>query len=177
MKGSYKDGRMKNIFLFIGCIILSGIQAQAATLNFYSNPRVPQTWFHVALEYKGYFYEADPRLGGHRILISAETERPDMQIEISDSLVNEAALQGQMGRAFDFKFIWDNDKTYCAKLVGVALNIPPQSMNFAGTHYVQYYPQWINRHDPGLSPDQIYDFAMEHALSVRSNGPSEKTAP
>ncbi|HWU44495.1 MAG TPA: hypothetical protein VN132_13685 [Bdellovibrio sp.] len=144
--------------------ILSALPGNAAVVNFYSNPHVPQPLFHVSLEYKGYQYEADPVKGGIRTLVSQVAERPDIRIAISDDLVDEAALQSQLGLAFDFNFIWNNNKTYCAKLVGIALHIPPQPMNFAGTHYVLYHPDWINRHDPGLSPDQIYEFAQKHEM-------------
>ncbi|UXR66060.1 hypothetical protein EZJ49_07335 [Bdellovibrio bacteriovorus] len=156
----------KCLFILISALLFS-VNSFAAVLHFYSNPNVPQPLFHVILEYKGYAYEADTRAGGRRLPIAhLGGNLGHIQIEISDSLVNEQALMSQMGLPFDYKFIWNNNKTYCSKLVGIALNMEPQPMTFAGTHYVQYYPDWIYRNDPGLSPDQVYEFGMQHALRV-----------
>ncbi|MNT03497.1 hypothetical protein D3C72_1380370 [compost metagenome] len=116
----------------------------------------------MTLEYKSFVYEADTRLGGHRIPVHQVYKLGDIRMEIPDSLVNEQALASQMGLPFDFQFVWNNQKTYCSKLVGIALNIEPQPMSFAGTHYVKYYPEWIHRHDPGLSPDNIYEFGLKN---------------
>lgn len=164
----YERG-MKQTLLFclssVVWILLTESWASAAVVHFYSNPRVPQPLFHVTLEYKSYIYEADPQVGGHRVPVEEyHHDSAVSSIEIPDSLVNEQALDSQMGLSFDFNFIWNNNKTYCAKLVGIALGVPPQPMNFAGTHYVIYHPSWIDRHDPGLSPDQIYDFVKRYAV-------------
>lgn len=161
---------MKTNLLFGILSILFALQSPAANLRFYSNPRVPQPIFHVTLEYKSYVYEADTREGGRRLSVAEADKKhgpADMTIEISDELVNEVALAGQMGLPFDYSFTWANQKTYCSKLVGLALNMPPQPMSFAGTHYLKYYPEWASRNDPGLSPDQIYAFAMEHAIRIK----------
>ncbi len=156
----------KNLLLVILSLFIS-LQSSAAILHFYSNPRVPQPLFHVTLEYKSFIYEADTRDGGRRLSVGQDVHGPaDINIEIPDFLVNEEALASQMGLPFDYNFIWNSNKTYCSKLVGIALNIPPQPMSFAGTHYVQYYPKWAERHDPGLSPDQIYDFAIRHVIRI-----------
>ena len=153
--------KKKLSLLYVLCLFnFCAISTQAAVLHFYSNPSVPQPLFHVTLEYKNYVYEADTRLGGHRIPLQQVYKLGDIRIEIPDALVNEAALASQMNLPFDFQFVWNNAKTYCSKLVGIALNMEPQPMSFAGTHYLKYYPEWIHRHDPGLSPDQIYEFGM-----------------
>lgn len=112
-------------------------------------------------------FEANPQYGGHKQALSKIKKLGDIRIEISDSLINEPALEAEMGKSFDFNFEWDNNKTYCAKLVGKALNMKPTPMNFAGTHYAIFKPDWLKRHDPGLSPDQIYKFAVEHAINHR----------
>lgn len=160
---------MKKNFLQISVLwILSlfAISSPAAVLHFYINKAVPQPLFHVTLEYKSFVYEADTRLGGHRIPLHQVYKLGDIRIEISDTLVNEQALASQMGLPFDFQFVWNNQKTYCSKLVGLALNIAPQPMSFAGTHYVKYYPDWIYRNDPGLSPDNIYEFGLQNGRIV-----------
>lgn len=156
-------GMKKGLFFLILSLFFV-LQSNGAVLHFYSNPRVPQPLFHVTLEYKSYIYEADTRAGGHRMPVSHVPKLGDIRIEIPDELVNEPALMGQMGRAFDFNFVWDNDKTYCSKLVGIALDMEPTPMSFAGTHYVKYYPKWLERNDPGLSPDQIYEFGRQNEI-------------
>ncbi|MDG0817874.1 YiiX/YebB-like N1pC/P60 family cysteine hydrolase [Bdellovibrio svalbardensis] len=158
---------MKKNLVFTILSLFLGLQSHAAVLHFYSNPRVPQPLFHVTLEYKSFVYEADTREGGRRLPVGQDVHGPaDINIEIPDALVNEEALAAQMGLPFDYNFIWDNNKTYCSKLVGKALNISPQPMSFEGTHYLKYYPKWAERHDPGLSPDQIYEFGLKHAVRV-----------
>lgn len=148
------------------CCFLCTLPGSAAVLHFYHNPSVPQALFHVALEYKNYFYEADPYEGGRRQPIQNVKEPGDWRIEISDALVDERALLSQMGLPFDFNFIWGNGKTYCSELVGLALKIEPKPMSFAGTHYLKFHPEWIHRHDPGLSPDDIYQFGLEHGVPL-----------
>ncbi|UOF01326.1 hypothetical protein [Bdellovibrio reynosensis] len=155
---------MKTTISVILFLLFWALNTQAAVVHFYSHPQVPQKWFHVALEYKGYLYEADTRVGGRRLPISQVKKKSDETIVISDSLVSEEGLLTQMGLPFDYEFIWNNQKTYCSKLVGIALNMEPTPMTFAGTHYVKYYPHWIHRNDPGLSPDQVYDFAKNVEL-------------
>ncbi|XGC79979.1 hypothetical protein ACES2L_11630 [Bdellovibrio bacteriovorus] len=154
--------KLKLIAFFV--LSFWAINIQAAVVHFYSHPQVPQKWFHVALEYKGYLYEADTRAGGRRLPMSEVKKKSDESIVISDSLISEAGLQTQMGLPFDYEFIWNNQKTYCSKLVGIALQMKPLPMSFAGTHYIKYYPHWIHRNDPGLSPDQVYEFALKRKL-------------
>lgn len=148
--------------LVIVFLLITSIRSHAAVLHFYSNPQVPQPLFHVTLEYKDFVYEADTRAGGRRLHINQVAKKGHYQILIPDSLVDEAALFSQLGMPFDYKFIWGNDKTYCSELVGIALGIEPKPMSFAGTHYLEYYPEWIHRNDPGLSPDDIYQFGVTH---------------
>lgn len=154
----------RSFILVFACSFVWNSPVWAAVLHFYSNPRVPQALFHVALEYQGNLFEADPTFGGRFEPLSQVKKQGDLRIEIADSLVNEHALATEMGKAFDFNFIWDNDKTYCSKLVGKALNMKPVPMNFAGTHYAIVKPEWLKRHDLGLSPDQIYEFAVRHSF-------------
>lgn len=161
---------MKKPFFLIVFGLFISLHSGAAVLHFYSNPRVPQPIFHVTLEYKSFIYEADTRAGGRRLPVLHMPLKGHVQIEIADELVNEDALLGQMGLPFDYEFVWDNNKTYCSKLVGIALNMQPKPMTFAGTHYVKYYPEWIHRNDPGISPDDIYEFGLQNALKVIRTG-------
>lgn len=155
---------MKTKITAILFLLFWAINTQAAVVHFYSHPQVPQKWFHVALEYKGYLYEADTRAGGRRLPMTEVKKKSDESIVISDSLISEEGLQTQMGLPFDYEFIWDNPKTYCSKMVGIALQMAPKPMSFVGTHYLKYYPHWIHRKDPGLSPDQVYEFAKKVEL-------------
>lgn len=157
---------MKKHFLLIALSLFVSLHSFAAVLHFYSNPKVPQPLFHVTLEYKSFIYEADTRVGGRKFPVLHMPLKGDIQIEIADELVNEDALDSQMGLPFDYEFIWNNNKTYCSKLVGIALSMQPRPMSFAGTHYVKHYPEWIHRNDPGISPDDIYEFGLNNALKV-----------
>lgn len=158
---------MKKLISFIFSIIVAQ-NSSAAVLHFYSNPQVPQPLFHVTIEYKDYIYEADTRAGGRRLHVTHVLKKGDYQIYLADSFVDESALLSQMGLPFDYKFIWGNDKTYCSELVGLALRMQPKPMSFAGTHYLDYYPEWIHRNDPGLSPDDIYEFGLKHGTLLQN---------
>lgn len=151
---------MKTTLMIV--FLLASFHSHAAVLHFYSHPQVPQPLFHVTLEYRDFVYEADTRAGGRRLPISQVPLKGHYQIQIPDSLVDEPALHSQLGMPFDYKFIWGNNKTYCSELVGIALGMEPKPMSFAGTHYLEYYPEWIHRNDPGLSPDDIYEFGLKH---------------
>lgn len=151
------------IFLFF---LLLTEQSLAAVLHFYDNPSVPQPLFHVILEYRGFMYDADTRGSGSYPASSAK-KISKHQIYIDDTFVNEEALNDQLGRAFDFNFEWASEKTYCSKLVGLALGISPKPMNFAGTHYARYKPAWLERKDPGLSPDDIFAFGITNGTLIK----------
>lgn len=140
--------------------------AQAAIVHFYSYPEVTNLIYHVNIEYQGYIYDADTRVGGIRIRSEYYSNQSDLQVHIPDELINEQALAGQLGLPFDFKFYWDTPKTYCSKMVGIALNMQPQPMTFAGSHYLKYYPDWIHRKDLGLSPEQVLEYALKISTHV-----------
>lgn len=153
--------KRKFLIFFAAVVFFQSGFAAAAVLHFYDNPSVPQPLFHVTLEYKGNMYDADTR-GSGSYPISSAKKISKHQIYIDDSWVDEVALNDQLGRQFDFNFVWDSEKTYCSKLVGKALGISPKPMNFAGTHYIKYKPDWLTRTDPGLSPDDIYEFGLKN---------------
>lgn len=153
------------IFSFIS-VLLFALQSLGAVLHFYDHPQVKQPLYHVQLEYQGFIYEAEPYNGAHKFPVSKLKDKAKIRIEIPDDLINKAALQDQLGRKFDYEFVWTSEKTYCSKMLGLALGIQPVPMSFAGTHYLDYYPDWIHRNDPGLSPDHIYEFGMKNALRV-----------
>lgn len=161
---------MKQIRLFSQIafcfLVLLSTSAQAAIVHFYSYPEVTSAIFHVNIEYRGYIYDADTRIGGTRIQKNNYYKHSDLQVHIPDSLINEAALDSQLGLPFDFKFVWNSPRTYCSKMVGLALNMEPQPMSFEGTHYLKYYPDWIDRNDPGLSPEQVLEFSEKHATEI-----------
>lgn len=156
----------KLIHLALVFIFLISSPAYAAVVHFYSYPEVTSAIFHVNIEYRGYYYDADTRLGGVRINKNNYSKVSDLQVHVPDELINEAALDSQLGLPFDFKFEWYKARTYCSKMVGIALDMEPQPMTFAGTHYLKYYPEWIHRNDPGLSPEQVLEFSLKHATSV-----------
>ena len=147
-------------------VLFFALESFSAVLHFYDHPQVKQPLYHVQLEYQGFMYEAEPYSGAHRFPVSKLKDKAKIRIEIADELINTAALKDQLGRKFDYDFIWTSENTYCSKMLGLALGIQPVPMTFAGTHYLDYHPEWISRNDPGLSPDHIYEFGMKHALRV-----------
>ena len=158
---------LKSFFIAFFMIVAPHSRASAAVLHFYKNPRLPQLFFHVSLEFQGLMYEADPRFGGHAVPLAEYKKHSDVQIYINDALIDTEALSSQIGLKFDFDFIWGNDRTYCSELVGLTLKMQPRPMSFAGTHYLDYYPDWIYRQDPGISPEQIYDFGILHGSLIQ----------
>ena len=168
---------MKKAFsLLLICVSFAPVFAWSAILHFYNHPRLPQAIYHVGIEYQGHFYEADTREGGRKILVTAMKELGHSQIEIPDILVDEELLHSQLGWPFDYEFRWDNQKTYCSELVGIALNIPTSPVNFANTHYLRFYPDWIHRRDPGISPDAIWLFGLKHGRLLQHQIPGLPTS-
>lgn len=162
---------MRILPFFLLIVIIAPIPLKAATLHFYSHPRVEQSLFHVGIEFQGLFYEADTRFGGRAIDAQKMKSLGDAQIEIPDSLISTPDLKSQMGLAFDYNFVWGDNTTYCSELVGIALGIEPTPMSFVGTHYLKYYPDWVNRNDPGLSPDQIWVWGLKHGRILKNTIP------
>ena len=156
-------------------LILHPVFATAAILHFYNHPRLPQAIYHVGIEYQGSFFEADTREGGRKIPLSAMKEAGHSQIEIPDTLVDKELLHSQLGWPFDYEFRWDNQKTYCSELVGIALNLPTSPVDFANTHYLRFYPDWIHRRDPGISPDAIWLFGLQHGRILQHQIPGLPT--
>ncbi|MEN0059975.1 MAG: hypothetical protein AAGB31_14135 [Bdellovibrio sp.] len=157
---------VRNLVIYSLCGLFA-TSSSAAILHFYNNPRVEQAFFHVTIEFQGFIYDADTFLGAIKYPVAEAKKVSFVNIEIADELVNKEILEAQLGKAFDYTFTWDNDKTYCSKMVGMALGMQPQPMSFEGTHYLRYYPHWASRTDPGISLDQIHEFGMQH--QVQSN--------
>lgn len=122
----------------------------------------------MGIETKGTYYEADAPKGAIKKPVSQMKKQGDAQIFIPDSLLDREILESQIGQEFDFDFIWNDDKAYCSEFVGLALQITPYPMDFRGTHYLKYYPDWIYRNDPGLSPDQIWLWGLRHGTLIKN---------
>lgn len=162
-------GGMKKFFVNFFCltsILLSSVSASAAVLRFFSNPAVPQALFHVNIEYKGIVYDGDVR-GSEKYPVASAKKETTYEIWIPDELVNQVALESQIGRRFDYTFTWTSEGTYCSKLVGLGLNMKPVPMSFAGTHYLKYYPHWATRNDPGISLDQVWEYGFQNGYRIK----------
>ncbi|UYL09247.1 YiiX/YebB-like N1pC/P60 family cysteine hydrolase [Bdellovibrio sp. SKB1291214] len=67
-----------------------------------------------------------------------------------------------MGLPFDFWYSWDDKAMYCSELLGKLLNIPTHPMTFNKKVWPKNY--WDLDGTPGLSPDNLYRWAVEHQV-------------
>lgn len=68
-----------------------------------------------------------------------------------------------MGLPFDYWYSWSNDAIYCSELIGKILNIPTRPMHFNKNFWPKNY--WKLEGTPGLSPDALYEWAVQQRLS------------
>ncbi|NUN07078.1 MAG: hypothetical protein HUU57_15120 [Bdellovibrio sp.] len=68
-----------------------------------------------------------------------------------------------MGLPFDYWYSWSNEAIYCSELIGKILNIPTMPMHFNKNFWPKNY--WKLEGTPGLSPDALYEWAVQQRLS------------
>lgn len=119
-------------------------------------------FFHVALSYRGGWLHAHPTRGvefvssvselGSHVEIWENPNVPDPK---------KRWVQRELRKPYDPLFRWeDRSTTYCSKLVGRFLKIPPTVMTFLGQFWrASARPEWARLPHPvgalGLSPDEI----------------------
>lgn len=79
-------------------------------------------------------------------------------IEIPQDL-HMSQVTPYMGRPFDFWYTWGDDALYCTELIAKLLNIPTHPMRFNRQVWPKNY--WHLEGTPGLSPDQLWQWAKE----------------
>lgn len=117
---------------------------------------------HVAIRVGDQWLHAHPRGG---VMLSKDLSGFGMvrQILRNPSVPEPSAewVQSQLGLPYDFNYSWDaSDRTYCSKLVGQYLGLPPHPMQFDAPIWRQL--PGIEKHagEPGLSPDGVW-FALK----------------
>ncbi len=80
-------------------------------------------------------------------------------IEI-DEEVHYSQARPYLGLPFDFWYSWDDRAMYCSELIGKILNIPTHPMIFNKKVWPKNY--WHLDGTPGLSPDSLYRWALQH---------------
>lgn len=120
---------------------------------------VPNGQFcHVAIKYKEGWVHAHPLNG-----VEYKPRLSDIKIgEFSELLYHPQprSLTAQqvhpwIGAPYDNSFNWDStEKTYCSKLVGKFLGIPPKAMTFETPYWKNFKNLPVG--ELGISPDAIY---------------------
>ncbi len=119
---------------------------------------------HVAFEIEGGFLHVHPQRG-----VEVTKDLSDLG-DITETLLIEAYpdLQSHhyanfLGQPYDRSYRWDSqDSTYCSKLIGQILGIPPGQMEFSSGHWRDQ--KGLPRGSLGLSPDDIYRFLTKAQL-------------
>ncbi|WP_413578216.1 hypothetical protein ACLVWU_06700 [Bdellovibrio sp. HCB290] len=93
---------------------------------------------------------SEERLKQHG-MITAIIEIPQ-QVFMSDA-------ETYLGLPFDFWYSWEGDAIYCTELIGKMLNVPTHPMVFNKKVWPKNY--WDLDGTPGLSPDKLYQWALE----------------
>ena len=115
---------------------------------------------HVAISYKGGWLHSHPPYPVQWVpsLEAFGTVAEIIEVHHYPNYF-EDYLARQIGKASSLESEWnDKDSTYCSKLVGKILGIPPRPNNWDAPIWrenpLSVYPLW------GLSPDDIYEHLM-----------------
>ena len=111
---------------------------------------------HVAISYYGGWLHSYPGLGVSWVQSVYEIGDPHTILENKDiPALTAKQVTSYFGLPFDKSYRWHpKDSTYCSKLVGQLLNIPPQPMSFSGSAWGEVMVKGKGR--VGLSPDDLY---------------------
>lgn len=70
-----------------------------------------------------------------------------------------------LGKKFDFYYQWNDDLIYCSELIAKILNIQTVPMRL--NHQVWPKNYWVLDGQPGVSPDELYRWAIRNGAVVR----------
>lgn len=173
--------------LVIALLALGGASSSLAVqVAFFEAPTAlePEGRFnHVALSYRGKWIHAHP-IWGVQIFDSLVAVGRVTEIWENQGLREPSAkwVRRELSKHYDPHFHWESRTgTYCSKLVGTFLKIPPTPMGFTSEFWQSpHRPTWA-RHvvrpgDPGLSPDEIAQWIRVQAQHQgwRSLSPTRK---
>ncbi|QLY26769.1 YiiX/YebB-like N1pC/P60 family cysteine hydrolase [Bdellovibrio sp. KM01] len=80
-------------------------------------------------------------------------------VEVTPEL-NATQITQYLGLPFDFWYSWDDSAMYCSEIIGKLLNVPTHPMIFNKKVWPKNY--WDLDGTPGLSPDSLYRWALDH---------------
>ncbi len=165
-------------FIFYGCLFFPKVAFAKVEVAFLEVRKWDGTllqlepngrYAHVAIRVEGQWLQAHPQRGveltnnfadiGKIAAILVNTEAPN---------ILRKDIQKFVGLPYDHKFNWaDTHTSYCSKLVGQILGIPPRPMIFEG-------PAWAGQIDlpegaPGLSPDGLFRDLLDRGYQRTSN--------
>ena len=124
---------------------------------------------HLAISYQGQWLHAYPT-NGVEVVTMAKLRRLGRvigAIDVDREPLTEEEVAPFLGRAFDFQYDWDNEKTYCAELIAKLLGLEPKTMTFQGSRWPRQFRR-RNRGRLGLSPDDVF-FSSGNESSVGTN--------
>ncbi len=113
---------------------------------------------HVAISYKNHWLHSHPYRGVEMVTLDKvlQVGLPKKMIELSHlEELDLLSVQNILGKPFDHGYLWDDEKIYCAELVGKLLNLKPTPMFFDPNTWPKQY-QKLNGL-PGMSPDDIFE--------------------
>lgn len=110
---------------------------------------------HVAIEYQGLWLHSYPHRPVEALPLARIGTPAVILVSDRDPSLTSAQVLPFLHLPYDLYFNWeDTNSTYCSKLIGKLLSLPPEPMTFV-TEY------WKGREnlpegEPGLSPDDVY---------------------
>ncbi len=162
-------------FLF-ATIVFFALSTQAKVTVAFLQLRDPQgnvvqletggRFYHVAISFKGKWLQAHPYRGVEMVTMDKIREIGEITewIEISDlEDLEDKKVEKFLGKPFDHSFLWDDEKIYCAELVGKLLDLKPTPMTFDPAHWPKEYQKFNGL--PGMSPDDIFEALRQQKLS------------
>jgi hypothetical protein len=123
---------------------------------------------HIAISYKGQWLHSHPYQGVEIVtqdgLEKIGTIKAIITISKTHSL-RKTEAEIFLGKPYDSKFSWSDDKIYCSELVAKLLKIEPQPMKFETDFWSEHYKSLNGQ--LGISPDDIFLFLKEKGYKTR----------
>lgn len=155
----------KLISIFLAQFLMSATSFATVIVAFYNFP--PNTipyekggrFMHSALFYEGRWIDAYPYYG---VRVAPHPPYPVpsvLLISPNDLKIDWQRITERSHQRFDLIAPWNSRTlTYCSKLIGELLNIPPEPMDFSSAYWNTWRANGINlpQGQPGLSPDDVF---------------------
>lgn len=113
---------------------------------------------HVGIKYENLWLHSAPRNGTELVSEFKVFENEaitEILVDENEPDLTPMEVASVIGRPYDFKFRWeDTYGTYCSKLVGKLLLVPPSPMRFDGSYWKGIPKLPVGA--PGISPDGLY---------------------